>query len=144
MVKAKPSINQSTDYTAYFYNPEVNKWELIASLRRPKTTTYLTGLHSFLENFIPSTGVISREVNFNNQWVYTTDKVWKKINEAKLTVDATARREERKDFLGGVNDNGFFLKNCGFFNADIKPNTSFFRTATTYPPAIDFSALEIP
>lgn len=51
LLKGEPSVNNSTDYTAYFFAPETEKWTLIASFRRPHTFTYLKRLHSFLENF---------------------------------------------------------------------------------------------
>ncbi|MEX0360173.1 MAG: DUF5077 domain-containing protein, partial [Allomuricauda sp.] len=53
LLKGEPAINNSTDYTAYFYAPEIGQWQLIASLRRPQTSTHLERLHSFLENFVP-------------------------------------------------------------------------------------------
>ncbi|MGN6639019.1 MAG: DUF3472 domain-containing protein, partial [Mucilaginibacter sp.] len=49
LVHAKPDEKGRTVYTAYFYAPEVGKWQLIASFSRPHTNTYLKHLHSFLE-----------------------------------------------------------------------------------------------
>lgn len=145
LLKGEPSsVSGSTDYTAYFYDPEVGDWQLIASLRRPKTTTHLERLYSFLENFNPSTGYLSRRVNYGNQWVYTTDNTWAEMTSGTFTVDATASSGHRSDFEGGSNGNSFFLKNCGFFNADVQPNTSFTRTASGATPNIDFSSLETP
>ena len=54
LIGAKPSSVGYTDYVAYFFDPEMNEWNLIAQFRRPKTTTYLKRLYSFLENFIPA------------------------------------------------------------------------------------------
>lgn len=145
LLKGEPSsIRGSTDYTGYFYDPEVGNWQLIASLRRPKTDTYLTRLHSFLENFNPSTGNQSRKVNYGNQWAYTTDNGWIEMTNGRFTVDVTAANGDRLDYEGGTEDNTFFLKNCGFFNANVSPNTSFSRTPSGSVPSIDFTLLEIP
>lgn len=142
LTKGEPSIIEgSTDYTGYFYNPVEEEWQLIASLRRPKTKTYLTGLHSFLENFIPSTGFISRKVQFGNQWVYTTDNTWNEITNAKFSADATALNGDRFDYTGGVSRDRFFLQNCGFFDADISIGTSLSREAKIKAPQINFAAL---
>tara|TARA_R110002049_G_scaffold51189_3_gene144972 strand:- start:11676 stop:13514 length:1839 start_codon:yes stop_codon:yes gene_type:complete len=145
LLKGEPSsVSGSTDYTGYFYDPEIGDWQLIASLRRPKTSTHLSRLYSFLENFNPSTGYISRRVNYGNQWVYTTDNTWTEMTSGTFTADATASNGDRLDYEGGSNGNVFFLRNCGFFNADVQPNTSFSRTASGASPNIDFASLETP
>ncbi|QOD62341.1 DUF3472 domain-containing protein [Polaribacter haliotis] len=145
LLKGEPSsVAGSTDYTAYFYDPLIGNWQIIASLRRPKTSTHLKGLYSFLENFYPSTGNQTRKVNFGNQWVYTTNKEWLEITEGTFTADATANANERLDYAGGVIGNKFFLKNCGFFNENVTPKTNFSREANGKAPNINFSKLPKP
>lgn len=144
LLKGVPAENNSTDYTAYFYTPEDNKWHLIASFRRPQGSRHLKRLYSFLENFVPATGNVSRKANYNNQWVYTTDKEWLELTKAKFTADATARKESRLDYAGGVNGNQFFMENCGFFNATTPINTEFTRASNSTAPNIDFTQLEVP
>lgn len=144
LLKGEPSVNNSTDYTAYFFAPEIGKWQLIASLRRPKTDTYLKRLHSFLENFIPSTGFMPREVQFGNQWAYTTEDEWLEMDQATFTADVTASQEHRLDYAGGVQEDRFYLRNCGFFNGSTQINSSFSRTSSNGPPNIDFSELPFP
>ncbi|MGV8815159.1 MAG: DUF3472 domain-containing protein [Gelidibacter sp.] len=144
LLKGVPVVNNSTDYTAYFFTPEDNQWHLIASFRRPKGSGNLEKLYSFLENFVPSTGNLSRKANYNNQWVYTTDKQWVELTKAKFTADATARKESRLDYAGGALGNEFFMENCGFFNETTPIDTEFTRTANGNPPSIDFSKLEVP
>ncbi|WP_157812233.1 DUF3472 domain-containing protein [Polaribacter sp. ALD11] len=145
LLKGEPSasVSGSTDYTGYFFNPETNEWELIASLRRPKTNTYLKRPHSFLENFNPSTGYKTRQGEYGNQWAYTTDNTWSEITTASFSVDATAAAGDRLDFSGGSNGNKFFLKNCGFFNNDVQAGTMFTRASSGTAPNIDFSALPV-
>lgn len=142
LLKGVPSENNSTDYTAYFYAPEVGKWELIASFRRPKTNNYLKSLYSFLENFIPETGPVTRKGNFSNQWIRDTKGTWYELNSAKFTADATARKESRLDYSGGVENGVFFLKNCGFFNDKTNIDQFFSRPKTGNLPVINFSELE--
>ena len=137
-----PSENGSTDYTAWFFAPEINSWELIASFRRPKTVTYLKNLHSFLENFIPETGNIERKGNWGNQWVCNSSGKWFELTEAKFTADATARKDARLDYSGGVENGVFYLRNCGFFNDKTDIGSSFSRPATGTPPEINFSKLK--
>ncbi|MGC1633048.1 MAG: DUF3472 domain-containing protein [Gelidibacter sp.] len=144
LLKGVPAGNNSTDYTAYFFTPEDNEWQLIASFRRPQGSRNLEKLYSFLENFVPSTGNISRKANYNNQWVYTTDKQWVELTKAKFTADATARKESRLDYAGGAVGNEFFMENCGFFNETTPIDTEFTRIANGNPPSIDFSKLEVP
>lgn len=137
LLKGEPSDNNSTDYTAYFYAPEIGKWELIASFRRPQTTTYLKRLHSFLENFIPEMGVVSRQVVYSNQWICNTDGKWTELKRAKFTADATARKELRLDYAGGTSNQTFFLKNCGFFSDRVLFDTFFERSSTGSQPLIE-------
>ena len=141
LLKGIPSENNSTDYTAYFYAPEIGKWELIASFRRPKTNTYLKRPHSFLENFNPQQGNITRMAYYTNQWVYNTSGQWIELKKAKFTADATARKEARLDYAGGAEEGKFYLKNCGFFSQNTFIDSNFSRTGTGQKPDIDFTTL---
>ncbi|WP_233430587.1 DUF3472 domain-containing protein [Leeuwenhoekiella palythoae] len=142
LLKGEPSVNDSSDYTAWFYAPETGEWQLIASFRRPKTTSYLKRFYSFLENFSPSTGNQEREALYKNQWVYDTSDTWTEVTEAKFTVDATARAGRRLDYSGGSDEEIFFLRNCGFFSDNINPDTLFTRTSSNNKPSIDFEVLD--
>ena len=64
---------------------------LIARFERPKISTYLKGLHSFLENFNPNHGDQERMAFYDNQWVCDKSGLWTEITEIKLTADNTAR-----------------------------------------------------
>lgn len=141
LLQGKPTTDNYTIYTAYFFAPEENQWRLIASFKRPKTNTYLKSLYSFLENFTPDTGNQSRMALYGNQWVWTTHNQWVELTEAKFTGDATARKNYRKDYAGGLSKSSFFLKNCGFFNDFVPLDGTFQRNAAKSPPAINFSSL---
>jgi hypothetical protein len=142
LLKGNPSVNNSTDYTAYFYAPEIGKWELIASFRRPKTNNYLNNLYSFLENFLPETGPLTRKGLYSNQWICNKKGTWNELSEIKFTADATARNEARLDYSGGVENGVFFLRNCGFFSDKANIDQIFSRPKTGNPPVINFAELE--
>lgn len=141
-VTPSPNVKDSTTtYTAYFFAPELNQWQLVASFKRPKTQTYLKRPHSFLENFIPAYGDRSRKVLFNNQWVCDTKGNWISLNTARFTVDNTGNVNYRKDYAGGVDGDSFYLMNGGFFNHFTPAKTMFSRKETNKKPQIDFSKL---
>jgi hypothetical protein len=142
LLKGQPSGNGSTVYTAWFFAPEINSWELIASFRRPKTSTYLKNLHSFLENFIPETGNIERKGHWANQWICDSSGKWFELTKARFTADATARKEARLDYSGGIENGTFYLRNCGFFNDNTDIDSSFLRPGTGIKPDINFDLLK--
>ncbi len=141
LLKGKPSTNNYTIYTAYFFAPEENQWRLIASFKRPKTTTYLKNLYSFLENFIPETGNKERTGLFGNQWVFGSKIGWTELTKVTFTGDNTAKKAYRVDYGGGEKDGKFYLRNCGFFSDNTMLNQTFTRVAKAKPPIIDFLKL---
>lgn len=141
LLQGFPLDNNTTTYTAYFYAPELQKWLLIASFNRPETNTYLKRFHSFLENFIPEQGDLSRKVLFNNQWVCDDKGSWTEINLARFTTDNTGAKEYRMDFAGGLEKDSFYLKDGGFFNNYTTPKTTFTRPLNNKKPEINFSNL---
>ena len=143
LMKVHPDGNGNTIYTAFFFATDDNEWRLIASFMRPKTDTWYKNPHSFLENFSPDQGYLSREVEFSNQWACSKDGEWTRLNKGHFTHDATASAGVRLDYQGGLLDNGsFYLKMGGFFNKSTKANTSFTSTYTGEQPDIDFDYLE--
>ncbi len=141
LVHAKPDGKGRTEYTAYFFAPELNKWLLIAGFSRPRTNTYLKHLHSFLENFEPEEGTKMRQVLFNNQWICDTSGNWTELTKARFTVDNTAVKAYRMDYSGGLEGNAFYLKNCGFFGQYTPRNSYFIRPAGNKRPDLDLSKL---
>lgn len=53
----------------------------------------LTGLYSFLENFIPSMGQFARLGFYGNQWVCDTEDKWHEITGARFTAGAKAGKQ---------------------------------------------------
>lgn len=140
LLKAKPGDNNSTDYSAWFYAPEQASWRLIASFRRPKTQTWLTHHHAFLENFIPEAGQFSREAHYGNGWIRTAAGEWLSLQQASFSYDDTAKRQSRWDYQGGVKNGRFYLKNGAFFDDFTTYDSKFSREATT-APALDLTQL---
>ncbi|MBV4355742.1 DUF3472 domain-containing protein [Pinibacter aurantiacus] len=143
LLHAQPdNNNNTTTYTAYFFAPEKNEWQLIASFKRPKTNTYLKHLHSFLENFNPEQGNKTRKVLFGNQWICDVNGNWSELTDAKFTGDNTARIGYRMDYGGGLDKSGlFYLQNCGFFSNYTQLNGNYKRPATGIKPVVDFGKL---
>jgi hypothetical protein len=140
---AKPDGDGNTVYAAWISEAPDGAWKLIARFRRPKTTKYLTGFHSFLENFIAENGHLTRHSRHGNQWVRDTTGQWHEITAARFTGDATAGGRHRLDYAGGNEGDGFFLKNGGFFDPPVPLSSRFERPATpNRQPALDLPALE--
>jgi len=143
LIHAQPQDHNTTQFTAWFFAPEEGKWQLIASFRRPQSHTWLTGLHSFLENFEPANGDKTRYVLFDHQWIRTDKGQWIPLTKARFTGDNTARKGYRMDYAGGVKGNAFFLQNCGFFS-DYTPLDTWWErhpAPNDVPPDIDLSQL---
>lgn len=136
-----PNRKGASLYTSYFHDPGTDQWILIASFLRPQTDTWYERPHSFLENFIPENGAITRTGLFGNQWACDTNGHWTELTTARFTTDATGKKKARMDFAGGVAGEQFFLKNCGFFQAYTLPNTVFERKPTGRTPSIAFDSL---
>ena len=143
LMGVKPDGQGNTVYTAYFFDNAKNKWSLVASFRRPNTSTWYTHAYSFLENFDPAMGYINRKAYYDNQWARTTEGRWIPITKARFTCDATGRQKKRQDYTGGLEGKQFFLSMGGFFDKYMTHGTYFERTSnTTEAPDIDFSTLE--
>jgi hypothetical protein len=141
--RAKPDGKGYTVYTAWFFAPESNKWQLVASFKRPKTNKHLTGTHSFLENFADRNGWQNREAHYGNQWARDIDGKWYSLTEARFTGDDIARRGYRLDYAGGVTGKEFFMRNGGFFAETVKLDSRFTRPSSgKTEPKIDFDKLE--
>ncbi|MFA6275910.1 MAG: DUF3472 domain-containing protein [Pedobacter sp.] len=141
LLHVNPVANNYSEYSAYFFAPELNKWQLIATFQRPQTQTYITQPYSFLENFSPNMGDITRKVGFNNQWICDTKGNWTEVNKATFTTDVTGRKGYRQDYQGGLMNGGFYLKIDGFFNDFTPYKTSFTREPHHKKPEIDFRKL---
>jgi hypothetical protein len=142
LTEVHPDGEGNTVYTSWFGDKDAGEWRLIASFRRPYTSTDLQGFHSFLESFDPTFGYIGRRALYGNVWVCDTDGIWHECTKARFSVDATGGGRHRLDFSGGVEGGSFFMRNCGFFDETGKPGEQFVRGSTASSrPEIDFAEL---
>lgn len=143
LLHVQPDGQGATVYTAYFFATEEQKWRLVASFKRPDTTTYMRHWHSFLENFSPDTGAVTREVQTKNQWAYSkAAQRWLEVTQAGFTADNTAHKRARMDYTGGITPAGhFFMRNCGFTDEHTPAGQRFARPPMAQAPVIDFDAL---
>jgi hypothetical protein len=144
LLRAEPNpAKNSTIFTAYFEDVAASKWFLVASFNRPQKATYLTNLHSFVENFEPENGDKTRRALFTNQWIFDDANNWQQLTGATYTGDATAKANYRKDYAGGVEADKFYLQNGGFFDGFVKLSTPFTRAAVSRRPVINLSNLPV-
>jgi len=141
LTRVRPNGKGATEYTSWFFAPELGKWRLIAKFLRPKTDTWYKRAHSFLESFNPELGYISRKGYYGNQWARTADGRWIELPAARFTADETARRQARMDYKGGASDGQFFMQNCGFLNDYTVIGSTFSRPANGIEPTIDWEHL---
>lgn len=137
----EPDGKGNTKYTAYFMDPAQGEWKLIASFLRPKTDTWYQRPHSFLENFVPEKGHLTRMAYYNNQWLVDSKGNWVELDEAKFTGDDIARRSYRLDYEGGESNGSFYLKNGGFFTKKYELNSMHERAAKNQQPQVNLNSL---
>lgn len=141
LTRATPDGASSTQYSAWFYAPEAGTWRFLATWTRPKISTYLTGCHSFLENFLDFNGHLGRRCLYGNQWALPRGGSWTECTQGRFTGDATALHQQRLDYAGGLDQGQFYLRNGGFFSEMVPLNQTFSRPATGRRPEIDVTKL---
>lgn len=145
LLHAERVEENTVDYSAWFYDSVTDEWHYMSTLRRPETKELLTGLHSFLENFTPEQGDVTRKAYYFNGWVKPVGGMWRPITRARLTNDATGREGIRLDFNGGAVGDKFFLTNCGYFNRAKEINRVLEIDASeNVPPIIDLTQFKCP
>lgn len=142
LTQGKPDGQGNTLFSSWFFTPESGSWRFMATWKRPNTSTYLSGIYSFLENFMDENGWQSRKAYYNNQWARTADGTWTEILTAQLTADGTAHNGQRKDYAGGIENGQFYLKNGGFFSQFVNYDSYFTRKPTGKRPAVDVDKLQ--
>lgn len=140
--RVHPDGADRTIYSAWFFAPETGKWQLIASFGRPKTNKWLTGAHSFLENFSDRNGYLGRGALYGNPWARTSAGKWIEVTKAGFSGDDIASRGYRLDYAGGIKDGRFFLRNGGFFAEPVKLGSQFERKPRGRQPDVALGSLE--
>jgi hypothetical protein len=132
VVAVKPEGDHTT-YSGYWFQPEKQRWMLIASFRAPKDGQYLRGLHSFSENFGGQNGHQQRKALYGPQWIANADGKWTELTTAKFSHDPTGKAHRLDRFMG-VEAGKFFLSHGGFVEGFTKYGEQFDRAATNQPP----------
>ena len=138
VINGRPTGN--TLYTGYFRGDE--GWVFLAEIRRPGISTYYKGAYSFSENFRPEYGWVPRSVVFPSQWMRDKNGKWHEVLTGRFSCDGTANKGLRRDYEGGVTEDGYFyLRNIGYINENVKYRTPFIRKETRKKPDVDLEAL---
>lgn len=141
LTQGKPDGAGSTDYSSWVYTPESGTWRFLATWHRPNTNSYLSGMYSFLENFLDYNGYLGRKAQYGNQWYKTATGSWTEVTSASFSKDATGTNEQRMDYKGGVENGNFYLQNGGFFANYTSTPATFTRTATGTAPTVNLTTL---
>ena len=145
LVRVRPEVIKgrktgNTLYTGYFRGDE--GWVFLAEIRRPCIETYYKGAYSFCENFRPEYGWVPRSVMFPSQWMRDKNGKWHEVLTGRFSCDGTANKGLRRDYEGGVTEDGYFyLRNIGYINENVKYRTPFIRKETRKKPDVDLEAL---
>ncbi len=140
-VTATPD-GSATVYSGYWFHPERQAWQLIASFRAAKDGQYLRRLYAFSENFGGSTGHLRRKARYGSQWIQLSDGRWQELTTATFTHDATGRAHRLDRFMGV--ENGQFFLSHGGFGAGYTASSSVFTRPSTTPPVIVLPAANPP
>ena len=143
LTRVKPSSENSTQYTSYFYDFEINQWFLIATFERPSTHTYAKGWYQFLEVYTENYGNLERTGHYGNYWVKNTEGEWFTINRVLLTATDNARKGIRNDIDAGLShyDGMIYLTTGGFNVSPVEIDRFILISPSNEKPVIDFDNL---
>ncbi|KAG7096288.1 hypothetical protein E1B28_003735 [Marasmius oreades] len=141
ITRIRPDGSDSTLYSMWFFVPQSNSWRYIATWKRPSTNTYQSGVYSFVENFNDTLGYTGRRVQYGNQWARNVNGTWSEVTAGNFTGDDTANKAQRMDYVGGLENGRFYLRNGGFFADYVPLNQNFNRPATGTQPMVDVNTL---
>jgi len=106
----KCRVSDSTDYDAWFYDFEKNKWKHLAILRYP-LRQYFTFLTSFLEDWAGTPENYRSYYLFNARARMASDSSWFDFSQARYNINGN-----NPNCDGRVVNNKFFLETGGTIN----------------------------
>jgi Domain of unknown function (DUF3472)/Domain of unknown function (DUF5077) len=133
-VTARPE-GSHTVYTGYWFHPDRQQWQLIASFRAARDGGTLRRLYAFSEDFGDATGHLRRKALFGPQWIRLADGRWQELTTATFSHDATGK-ENRTDRFMGTENGRFFLSHGGFIAGFTPSGAAFARAASGAAPQI--------
>lgn len=100
-----------TRFTGYFYVPEQDRWQQMASFRTRTGGAPLKGLYSFVEDFRRDgkSAEQIRRARFGNGWLQSTAGDWVALRHARFTADGNTQLH----INGAVSGDSFSLQNGG-------------------------------
>ncbi|MBI1840131.1 MAG: DUF3472 domain-containing protein [Verrucomicrobia bacterium] len=134
IVTAQPAEPDHTVYSGYYFHPERREWMLISSWNAPHEGGWMRGLYSFSENFGGSNGHLPRKARYGNQWIQTSEGLWRELTDARFSHDPTGK-SDRLDRFMGLEDGEFFLSHGGFSEGFTASGEKFTRPKSKGPPA---------
>lgn len=137
LIRGVPDGFGNTLFSTWVFIPESDSWHFIATYRREKVSSYLEGLHSFIENWSEELGYVSRKAKYSNQWARDAQGKWIELVKAQ----ASGGQKVRKDNTSGLTADGQFFAQIGGFGNAHTPDGWHQRKAGGIPPLIDFDKL---
>ena len=98
-----------TTFTGYFFVPEQDRWQKMATFRTQTGGAPLKGLYSFVEDFRRDgkSAAQIRRARFGGGWLQTTGGDWVALRRARFSADGNTQLT----INAGVTGNSFFLQN---------------------------------
>jgi len=118
LVSARPR-EERTDYTGWFYEPEVKAWKPWITFSAPTRSPRLRGYYSFVEDFKrdKDSATRPRRCHFGNGWIQSAEGKWIPLAKARFTAD----RNPAANIDAGTLEGRFFLATGGDVrNANVK------------------------
>jgi endonuclease/exonuclease/phosphatase family metal-dependent hydrolase len=136
VVYAKPDGDR-TRYAAYFYVPQENRWQHMATFSTLADRHLLRGYYSFIEDFLRNgtSAKQSRHCHVGNGWVLIDDH-WQSLTKASFTADRTPT----DNIDAGSSHQRFFLATGG----DTKNEHTKLRKTMSIPDAQRKPPLDLP
>jgi hypothetical protein len=100
-----------TTFTGYFFVPEQDRWQKMATFRTQTGGAPLKSLYSFVEDFRRDgkSAEQIRRARFGGGWLKTTEGDWVALRRAKFSADGNTQLT----INAGVSGEAFFLQNGG-------------------------------
>ena len=102
---------EKTVFSGYFYVPEQNRWQLMATFRTKTGGAPLKGYYSFIEDFRRDgkSAEQIRRARFGDGWIKNMNGDWIALNRARFTADGNTQLH----INAAVSGNSFTLQNGG-------------------------------
>ena len=110
LVRARAE-GERTVFSGYFYVPEEERWQLLATFSTLADGKLLRGYNSFVEDFRRNriSATKPRVAQYGNGWVQTAEGEWHALSKARFTADSNPATS----IDAGIKGENFFLATGG-------------------------------